>query len=286
MEIAFSPYFLHVGIICLYYAILASSWNLIAGMTGFASYSHAAFAALGAYAAGYFSIHLGGSPALALPFAFFTGAILGAALGKLCLRLSGTYLALVTLAFSELLRMVLTNEDQWTRGDLGLSVPLFWSDSGLSVANQKFRIFVLFALVLVALLISIHRLKKSRLGLHLRAILSDELAAASLGVRTEWLRIGVFSVSSAVASLAGALFAHDQGLITPGIGSLSQMFLILAMTILGGMGTLFGPVLGAVLLEMLSEGFRSTGQMHVLIFALCVLILYRVRPSGLLGRRR
>ncbi|MBU6152728.1 MAG: branched-chain amino acid ABC transporter permease [Bdellovibrionales bacterium] len=286
METVFNPYILHVGIIGLYYAILASSWNVVAGMTGFATYSHAAFASLGAYVSALITLYFGLPILISLPLAFFCGALFGGLLGKLSLRLNGTYLALVTLAFSELFRLFLTNEDQWTRGALGLKVPLLWSDSENGVVAQKIAALMIFGVVLVSLMIFIRRVRRSRTGLHLRAILSDELAAASLGVQTEKLRVWVFSASSAVASLAGALYGHYLGLISPEMGSLSQMFLILAMTILGGMGTWLGPVIGALGLEILSEGLRDFGQHHVFLYALVVLLVFRWRPQGLLGGRR
>jgi branched-chain amino acid transport system permease protein len=285
LETVFNPYLFHIAIICLYYAILASSWNVVAGMTGFATYSHAAFASLGAYVSACITLYFGWPIVISLPIAFLVGAILGGLLGKLSLRLSGTYLALVTLAFSELLRLFLTNEDQWTRGSLGLKVPLLWPDAGLGILEQKIPVFFIFAFVLTGLLFLIRTLDKSRTGLHLRAILSDELAAASLGVQTENLRVAVFSASSAVASFAGALYGHYLGLISPEMGGLSQMFLVLAMTILGGMGTLLGPVVGAVLLEGLSEGLRDFGQFHVFLYAVVVLLIFRLKPRGLLGGR-
>jgi branched-chain amino acid transport system permease protein len=286
METAFNAYYLHVAVIGIYYALLASSWNVIAGMTGFATYSHAAFAALGAYASAYFSMHLGWPLPAALLFSALVGAGFGALLGKLCLRLSGTYLALITLAFSELLRLVLTNEDQWTRGTLGLQVPMLRAEIAANPVLHKLQSLALFTGALMLLLLAIRYLRRSRPGLHLRAILSDELAAATLGVRTERLRILVFSGSSAVASLAGALYGHYLGLISPDMGNLSQMFLVLAMTVLGGLGTFWGPVLGAVLLEFLSEAVRDAGQAHVLIYAAIVLLIYRFRPEGILGARR
>jgi branched-chain amino acid transport system permease protein len=285
METAFNPYVLHVMIVSLYYVILTSSWNVIAGMTGFATYSHAAFAALGAYASAYFSLHLGFPLALSIPLATLSGALFGGLLGKLCLRLSGTYLALLTLSFSELLRLVLTNEDQVTRGSLGLRVAELFTSESSEPLTQKIRTLALFGVVVIVLLTLIARLRRSRLGLHLRAILSDELAARSLGVRTERLRILVFTGSSAIASLGGALFGHYLGLITPEMGGLPQMFLILAMTIWGGIGTFFGPVAGAILLEVLSESLRGFGQAHVLIYALLILVVYRFRPQGLFGGR-
>jgi branched-chain amino acid transport system permease protein len=259
--------------------LMASSWNVISGTTGQNSYAHAAFASLGAYTSALVSQYWGWPLWITIPISGMVGTVLGGLLGALCLRLSGSYLALVTLAFSEMTRLVLINEDQWTRGALGLqTVPLFESHSKVSAS-------LLFAGYLILVLITIAWVRRSHIGLFFRAVKADEVAAASLGVHTKKYRILAFAGASSVAATAGALYGHYLGLITPDMGSLSQMFLILAMTVLGGLGTFWGPLLGAITLEVLSEKFRIFGDHHILVFGLVTLIVYRVRPQGLLGRK-
>jgi branched-chain amino acid transport system permease protein len=274
---SFSSYALHVGIISLYYVLMSSSWNWIAGSTGQSTYSHAAFASLGAYMSALLGIQLGGSLVFSIAFAFGLGVFLGSALGVLCLRLTGTYLALVTLAFSEVVRLIITNEDQWTRGALGLQVPPLFEDFSKVSAMRLFLVVNVFVLALLLCF------RKSRWGLWFRSIMADEVAAASLGVNTRFYRTFAFSISSGIASLSGALYGHYLGLISPDLGSLSQMFLILAMTLLGGLGTFWGPVIGAIILEVFSEQFRVFGEHHVLVFGVVTLLMYRFRSEGLVS---
>jgi branched-chain amino acid transport system permease protein len=271
------PYWLHVLIIGLFYAIMASSWNLLAGYTGQVSFAHAAFAGTGAYVSGMLAVHAHLTPWLGVPLAVAACAALGFALGKLCLRMGGIYLSLTTLGFSELLRLVLTNEERWTRGTMGLQVP------GMFAEYSKPRAYWLFALAMGATWLVVKTIVDSDRGLAFRAVLNDETAAAACGVDTASTRAFAFTVSGALAGLAGALYGHYLMLITPDIASLGQMFLVLAMTAIGGLGTTAGPVVGALLIEGLSEKIRVYGQYHLLIFGLITLLMARFAPEGLVG---
>jgi branched-chain amino acid transport system permease protein len=276
----FPEYWLHVSIIALYYVILGSSWNLIAGYTGQITFAHSAFAALGAYTSALATgAAIGLSPWFTILLATFVSGAFGMCLGLFCLRMGGIYLSLASLAFSEAVRMVLTNEDQWTRGTMGLNVVPFFSE--YSKIGSYYVFFFATALVLLILSKVIH----SDLGLRFRAVLNDEAAASSYGVRVTQIRVLAFTVSSAIAGFGGALYAHYILLITPDLGSLDQMFLILAMAVIGGLGTFWGPVVGAILLQVLAESLRPIGQYHLLVFAVLALLVVKLAPSGILGRR-
>jgi len=129
----------------------------------------------------------------------------------------------------------------------------------------------------------LYKLIYSNIGLNFRAVQNDERAAASLGVDVVRMRVLAFTVSSALAGMAGALFGHYLLLITPEIPSLSQQFLILSMTVIGGMGSFLGPIVGAFSLEIFAEYIRAYGEYHVLVFGLVALVVARLAPKGLMG---
>jgi len=272
-----SQYWLHVMIISLFYVMMASSWNLIAGFTGQVSFAHAAFAGVGAYVSGMLAVRSGLPPWLGVWVGSAAAALLGLGLGYLCIRMGGIYLSLTTLGFSEILRIIITNEDQWTRGTMGLQIP------GLFSEYSKVSYYYLFLVLTVLVLVIIYWIIHSEMGLTFRAVLNDELAASSSGINTIRVRIVAFTVSSAMAGLAGGLYGHYLMLITPDIPSLGQMFLVLAMAVIGGMGSFAGPIIGSFVLEILSEYIRVYGEYHVLLFGLVALVMARFAPEGLMG---
>jgi branched-chain amino acid transport system permease protein len=272
-----SSYWLHVMIISLFYVMMASSWNLIAGFTGQISFAHAAFSGVGAYASGMLAVYLGFPPWLGILIGIGVAALLGFGLGYLCIRMGGIYLSLTTLGFSEILRIIITNEDRWTRGTMGLQVPGFFAE------YSKTSYYYLFLIITILLLLLIYWITHSDMGLTFRAVLNDELAASSSGINTIRVRVLAFMISSAMAGLAGGLYAHYLMLITPDIPSLGQMFLVLAMAVIGGMGSFAGPIIGSFVLEILSEYIRIYGEYHVLLFGLVALAMARFAPEGLMG---
>ncbi len=280
-------YWLHTAIVGLFYVMMASSWNLLAGYTGQVSFAHAAFAGVGAYTSGILSAKFGLPPLLGLPLGVALAALMGLALGSLCIRMGGIYLSLTTLAFSEILRIIITNEYEITRGTMGLKIPPLFGE------YSKALCFYELLVAAVIILWIIRRILDSDLGTSFRAVQNDEVAAASLGIPVVRVRVTAFVITSAMAGLAGSLYGHYLMLITPHILSLDLMFLVLAMTVIGGIGTFVGPIIGAVFLELLSEYIRAYGEFHILIFGLVALAVARFAPEGLagvwrkwLGRRR
>ncbi len=272
------PYWLNSAIVGLFYVMMASSWNLLAGFTGQVSFAHAAFAGIGCYTSGILSAQLGLHPLLAVPVGVGLAALFSLALGALCIRMGGIYLSLTTLAFSEIVRIIIQNEYEITRGTMGLKVPFIIGPYSKMTA---FYIMLAVAAVMVWL---VWRIITSDMGLRFRAVLNDETAAASLGVPVIKVRITAFVISGAMAGLAGSLYGHYLLLITPHIPSLDMMFHVLAMAVIGGLGTLAGPVIGAFLLEVLSEFVRHfSDKYHVLVFACVALIFARFAPQGLVG---
>ncbi|MBM4326399.1 MAG: branched-chain amino acid ABC transporter permease [Deltaproteobacteria bacterium] len=270
-------YWLHTAIVGLFYVMMASSWNLLAGYTGQVSFAHAAFAGVGAYTSGILAAKAGLPPLLGLPIGIAVAAVLGLALGSLCIRMGGIYLSLTTLGFSEILRIIVTNEYEITRGTMGLKTPPLFGEYSKTVS-----FYVLLAAALLILWL-IRRILNSDLGASFRAVQNDETAAASLGIPVVRVRILAFVIAGAMAGFAGSLYGHYLMLITPHILSLDLMFLVLAMTVIGGMGTFIGPIVGALFLETLSEYIRVYGEYHILIFGLVALAVARFAPQGLVG---
>uniref|UniRef100_A0A832A7X5 Branched-chain amino acid ABC transporter permease n=1 Tax=Desulfacinum infernum TaxID=35837 RepID=A0A832A7X5_9BACT len=257
--------------------MMASSWNLLAGYTGQVSFAHAAFAGVGAYVSGLAAIHFHLPPLLGALLGMAVAALLGLLLGVLCIRMGGIYLSLTTLAFSEMLRIIIDNEYEFTRGTMGLSVPF------ILPVYSKTAAYFLMGVATLAVLFAIRAIVRSDLGTAFRAVQNDETAAASLGIHVVKVRLAAFVISGTMAGLAGALYGHYHQLITPEILSLNLMFFVLAMTVIGGMGTFVGPIVGAVFLEFLSEYIRIYGQFHVLLFGLIALVVCRFAPQGLMG---
>jgi branched-chain amino acid transport system permease protein len=277
LPLLLDDYRLHVVIVSLFYVMMASSWNLLAGYTGQVSFAHAAFAGIGAYTSGILAAKAGLNPWIGVAAGTLLAGILGIGLGFLCIRMGGIYLSLTTLAFSEILHIIIVNEYEVTRGTMGLQVP-----SLMTPYSKAAYLYIMLAGAVFSLLV-IYRVIHSNVGLNFRSVQNDELAASSLGVNVVRVRVTAFTVSSALAGLAGGLYGHYLLLITPEIPSLDQQFLVLAMAVIGGMGSFVGPILGSFILEILSEYIRAYGEYHVLVFGLVALAMARFAPNGLVG---
>jgi branched-chain amino acid transport system permease protein len=273
----FRDYWLYVAIISLYYAILASSWAMLAGQVGIISFAHAAFAGVGAYTSALMVIKLGAGIAVGILAGAVAAAIAGLGIGALTLRMRGPYLALTTLGFSEIFRIFLTAEFELTRGSYGLQVPL------IAGGNKEVAYAVGLGL-LVLTLVTLTAILRSKLGLFLVAMREDEDGAATRGVNTVAYRLAAFVVTSAFAGLAGGFYAHVVGLVSPRITMLSEMGLVLAMSVFGGLETLVGAALGATILQTLTEFLRTFAEWRLAIFGALVLLTLKFVPEGILPR--
>lgn len=273
----FSEYHTHVLTIALYYVILAVGWNLLAGYAGQFSLAHHTFAGIGAYT----SAMLVKSTGIPIGAGIVAGVALAAAvgyfLGSLCLRMRAIYLALCTWAFAESVRLLVSVEYQWTRGDLGLTTPLLFGHP------HPVPYYYLFLGLALAVLLAAWQIIHSRVGMYLRAIRDDEEAAAVMGVNTfKWKRFA-FVVSAILAAVAGAFQGHYIGLLSPTPMKFNEMATVVIMVIVGGLRTFAGPVLGALFIEVLSELLRSWGEVRMVLFALLVIVVMRAYPAGLVG---
>lgn len=270
-------YWLHVLIVAYFYAILASSWALLAGYGGQFSFGHMAFMAIGAYTTGLLTTTLGWPLIVGMAAGTLAAALAGWAIGALTLRFKAAYLALFTIAFSEILRTILRAEAQITRGDRGLRVPALFPDSISRIPEY----YVMLG-VLILSLIFMYWLAQSRIGLFLRAIREDEEAAAARGVDVVRYKVLTFIITSMLAGLAGTIFAHYITIITPNIMVIPQMGLVIAMAIIGGVESLVAAAIGAVLVQISLELLREFDAWRMVIFGGLLVITLRFARDGLL----
>lgn len=273
-----SEHWLGIVIVAMYYALLAIAWNLLAGYTGQFSLAPAAFAMIGAYGTGMMSYHLGLPPAVGLPTAIVVSAVIGMALGRIAVPLRGPYLALTTIAFAEILRHFARNAHEITRGDFGLQVPLITAD--------RVGYFYLMLGGVVAVQTGLYLLLRSSAGLYLQAIRDDETAAAGRGINVIYWKTVAFTISGAICGFAGAMYVHFSGLASPNLGHIFETGLVLASAVVGGIGTMIGPLIGGFIIEFAAEGFRTFGLRHMLVFAAMVIIIVRFFREGLWGLLR
>jgi len=273
-----NEYWRGVVIVSMYFAMLAVGWNLLAGYTGQFSLAPATFGMIGAYATGLLSYHFNATALAGIPAAILVSGVIGFILARIVMRLRGPYLALTTLSFAEIMRLVIGNSIAITRGDLGLSVP------GLSIGRLGYY-YVMLA-VLIATLLGLYLLLRSPAGLYLRAIRDDEVAAAGRGVRIVRWKTYAFALSAAISGLAGALYGHFAQFISPELGLISQTGIVISMVVIGGLGTLVGPIGGAFLVYVASELLRDFGNYQLIVFALAVILFGRFFREGLWGLLR
>ena len=254
-------YFQHIMVISCIFIILASSWNLLAGYAGLLNLGHAAFFGIGAYSSALLAINMGLSPWLGLFAGGLVAAFFGGLLGIPSFRLSGPYLAITTIGFSEIMRMVCMNWVDLTRGSLGLSgiPPLTPINLGgvfkIEFVAEQNAYYVLMVFVILILYL-VRKLIKSEFGLTLESMREEEGGAESIGINTSQYKLAIFMISAFLAGFAGALYAHYVRLISPEMLGLGETFTILTMVMVGGLGTFTGPIIGAVLLTVLSEALR------------------------------
>jgi branched-chain amino acid transport system permease protein len=286
-----NSYVLRIVLLCGISVILAVSLNLINGFTGQFSIGHAGFMAVGAYGSAMFSLWAGvrwaealsgaGIPdgvargamlLIALLFGGALAALAGYLVGLPSLRLRGDYLAIVTLGFGEIIRVLITNIDA-VGGARGLP--------GIPPWANFFWIGLWTWIVIAA---SVH-LAHSTHGRALFAIRDDEVAAEALGVDTTRYKVLAFVLSSFFAGVAGGLFAHYNAYLHPNSFTFLRSIEIIAMVVLGGLGSVSGAILAAIVLTILPEALRFAQEWRMVFYSLMLIVLMIARPQGLLGRR-
>jgi len=270
-----SPYWLGVLIVSMYFAMLSLGWNLLAGFTGQFSLAPAAFAMLGAYTTALLEYHLKAPLAIGIPAAILGTALTGYLLGRIVLRLTGPYLALTTLSFAEIARVVVGNSYNFTRGDQGLNVA--------ALMQSRVGYYYVFVAVLLITLAALYALMRGRAGRFWLAIRDDAIGAESRGINVVRYKTFAFALSCAICGLAGSLYGTFSQLVSPELGLLLQTGLVICMVVIGGMGTLSGPIVGALLVYLLSEWLREVGNIQLIVFSIAVILVARFFRTGLWG---
>jgi len=275
-----SSYLLHLLILVLLWIVLGQAWNLIGGYTGQISYGHAAFFGVGAYTTALI-YQATGSAAMAwwgLLAGGITAALLAIVIGWICFRLRGPYFGLSVLALAEVLRLVATNWKDLTNGAEGiLFIPAFTS---------KAAYFYIIAAILLATVATMRAVVGSRLGYYFLAIREDQDAAESLGIDTTKYKMISLMISAFLTGVGGAFYTNYFGYIDPGIVFNLQniSILMILIAILGGVATIWGPVVGATLYILIAEGFRVfIGAGHLVFFGALIIVIVIFFPNGIVG---
>jgi branched-chain amino acid transport system permease protein len=283
-----SGVWLNFIMMALYAALLAQSWNILGGFGGQFSFGHALFFGTGAYAQAIAQVSFGINAWVALGAAVLGAAAVGAAVGALTFRygLKGSYFALVTLAFAEVFRILAVSVG-FTGGGVGMMVPLHESFANLQFASRKGYVVLILGLVVAALLVAAW-LRHSRFGARLQAVRDNEDAARAVGVDPWTVKLGAITLSGAFMGAGGAFYVQVFQYIDPGIayGPSSSVEALVA-AIVGGMGTLWGPLLGALVLHALAEFtrnlFGSLPGLNLVIYGSVLVLIVMFMPRGLAG---
>jgi branched-chain amino acid transport system permease protein len=270
-------YYLHLSILALIWVIMAQGQNLIQGYTGYVSIVGAGFMGIGAYSSTLLGLHFQWPIWATMAVAPFLTAFFALATGYPSLRVKGHYFAIVTLAFNLIIVIVLVNNKELTNGEAGISnIPKPWGGS-----REGFFYLVLAlaaALTLLAALIA-----RSRVGEILLAIRQNEDLVGAIGIAAWKYKLFAFVVSAMYAGLAGALYAHFQGFINPEIFGVAQSLDAILAVILGGSGTIAGPVIGAFLVVFLPELLRFADSFRLILYGLILVLATIFMPIGIVG---
>jgi len=295
-------YILDLGILVLTYVMLGWGLNVVVGLAGLLDLGYVAFYAVGAYSYALLATNFGLSFWVCLPLAGFLASLWGVMLGFPVLRLRGDYLAIVTLAFGEIIRLVITNWQSLTGGPNGVSgiprptlfgIPLTAGDDGLAARlgieydpTQRivFLFYVILALALLTNWVTI-RLRRLPIGRAWEALREDEVACRALGINTTTTKLTAFATGALFGGFAGAFFATRQGFISPESFTFQESALVLAIVVLGGMGSQLGVALAALAMIGGFELFRGLEQYRMLVFGIAMVLLMIWRPRGLIGHR-
>ncbi|MDB4893899.1 MAG: putative high-affinity branched-chain amino acid transporter, permease protein [Firmicutes bacterium] len=278
-------YGLHVLIMVGVYVVLALSLNLVNGMAGQLNLGHAAFFGIGSYITALLMVEKAWPFWATLPLAFVISGMFGLLVGLPALRVSGDYLGIVTLGFGEITRLVLINWIDVTHGPMG--VPGIPAPTLFGYAfSSKAAYFYLVTLLAAATWWVMDRLAVSKIGLEMLALKEDERVAQALGINVGRVKLQAFAIGACFAGLAGAFYAVYISFISPDSFLFNDSAVILCMVVLGGMGSVLGSVVGAVILIIAPEGLRFLGSWRMVLYGILLTVMMVRKPSGIWGLER
>ncbi len=277
-----SGYFFRLAIVTLIFSILALSMQLITGVAGLLSLGHAAIYGVGAYTAAILSTRLGLDALLTVPLSGIVSGLLGIALALPTMRLVSIYFAVATLGLGEMIYVTLLNWVSFTQGPLGIGEIPPLRPLGIDLSGPL-ATYMAVAFVTAIAAIIVHRCAHSYYGNALRAVREDDQCADAMGLNVVRLKIEVFAIACFLAGIAGALWAHTTGYVNPGDFRFAESILILAMVVVGGLGSVPGAIVGAALLLLLPEALRAIGEVRILMVGLVMFLCILFLPKGLFG---
>ncbi len=271
-----SVYYRSFAMFTMMYVVLALSWNIISGYTGYINFGHVVFYGVGAYASGILVADYGWNWLLSLLVAALTGVVVAIIIGYPVLRLKGPYFAIAMLGAAEGTRVLATVWDSLTHGGNGINMP--------NVENSIETYFAMMVLMLITIAVS-YWVGHSRFGIRLNAIREDEVAAGALGINTTLYKLAAFSLAGIFAAVAGAIQANKTLYLDPD----TEFFILITITMklmamLGGKGTVIGPIVGAILLYTVQEVvWVRFPQAHLIAFGVFLILVARFMPRGIVG---
>ncbi len=280
----FSLYQIDIMTTALIYVVVALGLNIVVGLAGLLDLGYVAFFAVGAYAYALLNVHFGLGFWICLPIGGALGFLFGIILGFPVLRLRGDYLAIVTLGFGEIIRLVLENWNEFSFGPSGIAnIPrpgLFGMDLSLH-QNHTYLYYLMVALTLFTIFV-VRRLQDSRIGRAWMALREDEIACQAMGINKTRTKLSAFALGATWAGMGGVVFAAKTTFINPASFTIWESVIILCCVVLGGMGSIVGVVTGALVLKLLPEYFRAFSEYRMLVFGMVLVLMMVFRPDGLI----
>jgi len=296
-----------IATLILIYVMLGLGLNIVVGLAGLLDLGYVGFYAVGAYTYAMLSHYYGLGFWICLPLAGLMAALFGFLLGFPVLRLRGDYLAIVTLGFGEIIRILLRNLTEWTGGPNGISgidkptlfgltferrapegMTPFHEYFGIPY-NSEYKVIFLYLIALLLVLLTlfvINRLLRMPIGRAWEALREDEIACRALGLNPTLIKLSAFTLGACFAGFAGSFFAARQGLVSPESFTFIESAIILAIVVLGGMGSQLGVILAAIVMILLPELMREFSEYRMLMFGLLMVVMMIWRPQGLLPMQR
>lgn len=262
--------------------IVLMGLNFVTGMMGQMNLGTAGIMAIGAYTTALLCTKLGMSPWVAMLFVIVMGIVVGVCIGYPSLRIKGIYLALTTLGFSEIVRIVITNLVDLTGGPSGIRAIPGFSLFGLEIKGAHSYLFLFLAIAFVLMMVTLY-VTNSKWGRAIKAVSNNELAVEACGIKLSTVKVFAFTLCCVYASIGGALYAHLIGYISPSDFTMKVTIKYLMMLMVGGIGSTTGNVLGAILVTLLPEMLRNFDNYYWLAFSGVMLIMSILAPNGLIS---
>ena len=283
-----SSYTVKIMVTALIWVVLGLGLNIVVGLAGLLDLGYVAFYAVGAYAYALLNHHFGVTFWEALPAGMLLAACFGILLGIPVLRLRGDYLAIVTLGFGEIIRLVLQNWNEFSSGPSGIANiprPSFFNYTPGPLEAPRYMYYLMIALVLFTIFV-VNRLQNSRLGRSWIALREDEVACQAMGIDRMRTKLAAFALGATWAGMSGVIFAANTNFINPDSFTLMESIIALSIVVFGGMGSITGVILGGFVLILLPEYLRAFAEYRMLLFGATMVLMMVFRPQGIVANVR